>query len=92
MLPVVATLEETKTQIFAYTLVLVPLSLLLAATGEVGWLYLASAGALGGGFIWQTWQLKRQPGAERAMGVFKYSLYYLALVFVAAAADVLILG
>jgi protoheme IX farnesyltransferase len=92
MLPVVATLEETKAQIFAYTLVLVPVSLLLAATGAVGWLYVVAASALGAGFIWQTWQLKRQPGAEGAMGVFKYSLYYLALVFVAAAADVLILG
>ena len=92
MLPVVATLDETKTQIFAYTLVLVPLSLLLAATGEVGWVYLLTAGALGAGFIWQTWRLKGQSGAEGAMGVFRYSLYYLALVFVAAAADVLILG
>jgi heme o synthase len=92
MLPVVATLDETKAQIFAYTLVLVPVSLLLAATGAVGWIYVAAAGALGAGFIWQTWRLRGQPGAEGAMGVFKYSLYYLALVFVAAAVDVLVLG
>ncbi len=92
MLPVVATLEETKTQIFAYTVVLVPLSLLLPLTGAVGWVYLVSAAALGAGFVWHTWQLRRQPDASGAMGVFKYSLYYLALVFVAAAVDVLILG
>jgi protoheme IX farnesyltransferase len=58
----------------------------------VGWLYLGSATALGAGFVWQTWQLRRQPGVEGAMGVFKFSLYYLALVFVAAAVDVLVLG
>jgi protoheme IX farnesyltransferase len=91
MLPVVATLSETKQQIFAYTLVLVPLSLLLPLTGAVSWIYLAAASALGAMFVWHTWRLRQDDGPARAMVVFKFSLYYLALIFVAAAVDVLVL-
>jgi heme O synthase-like polyprenyltransferase len=36
MLPVVASLDETKTQIFLYAVALVPVSLLLVATGPGG--------------------------------------------------------
>jgi protoheme IX farnesyltransferase len=92
MLPVVATLDETKKQIFLYTLVLVPLSMLLPLTGAVGWIYLASSTLLGAMFVWHTYQLRRSDDAAGAMGVFKFSLYYLALIFIAAAVDVLVLG
>jgi protoheme IX farnesyltransferase len=92
MLPVVATLAETKTQIFWYAVVLVPVSLLLLATGTVGWIYGASALVLGVGFVRATWLLRSDDSPGAAMGVFKWSIYYLALVFVAVAADQLILG
>src|SRR4029079_465335 len=39
MLPVVATMESTKAQIFWYAVALVPVSLLLFATGTVSWIY-----------------------------------------------------
>jgi protoheme IX farnesyltransferase len=92
MLPVVATLEETKTQIFWYAVALVPVSLLLLATGTVGWIYGVSAVVLGLGFVRATWLLRSDERPGAAMGVFKWSIYYLALLFVAAAADQLLLG
>jgi protoheme IX farnesyltransferase len=92
MLPVVATLAETKTQIFWYAVALVPVSLLLLATGTVGWIYGAAALALGIGFVRATWLLRADDSPGAAMGVFKWSIYYLALLFVAVAADQLILG
>ncbi len=91
MLPVVATLASTKNQIFAYTLVLVPASLLLLATGTVGWIYGAAAVLLGAMFIAEAWRLRSSEGPAGAMAVFKASIYYLALIFVAVAADQLIL-
>jgi protoheme IX farnesyltransferase len=92
MLPVVATLESTKNQIFGYTLVLVPVSLLLLATGTVGWIYGAAAVVLGGMFIIEAWRLRASEGAAGTMAVFRASIYYLAFIFIAVAADRLILG
>jgi protoheme IX farnesyltransferase len=92
MLPVVATLDETKKQIFLYSVALVPVSLLLVSTGAVGWVYAVAALLLGAGFVRATWLLRSDTGAGAAMGVFKWSIYYLALLFVAVAADQLILG
>jgi len=92
MLPVVATLDETKTQIFWYAAALIPVSVSLWLTGAVGWIYLAAALVLGIGFALQAWRLRADEAPRAAMGVFKYSIYYLALLFVAVAADTLILG
>jgi heme O synthase-like polyprenyltransferase len=38
--------------------------------------------------VWETWLVHRDPG--RAMVLFIYSTYYLALVFAAVMVDVLI--
>ena len=91
MLPVVATLANTKAQMFWYAVILVPVSLLLYATGTVGWIYLVSALVLGALFVRQTWLLRRDERPGAAMGVFKVSIYYLSLIFIAVAADQLIL-
>ncbi len=92
MLPVVATMDATKAQMFWYALILLPVSLLLFATGTVSWIYLGSAIILGATFVWHTWRLRSDDRPGAAMGVFKVSIYYLALIFVAVAADQLILG
>jgi protoheme IX farnesyltransferase len=92
MLPVVATMANTKAQMFWYAVILVPVSLLLFATGTVSWIYLGSALVLGALFVRETWLLRSNDAPGAAMGVFKVSIYYLALIFVAVAADVLILG
>ena len=51
MLPVVVGTERTVQNIFMYSLVLVALTLVFAATDAVGLVYLASAGALGAFFL-----------------------------------------
>jgi len=92
MMPVVATLDETKAQIFWYAVLLVPVSLLMYATGTVGWIYVGAAVVLGVGFIGQTWRLRSDDRPGAAMGVFKYSITYLSLIFIAVAVDQLVLG
>jgi protoheme IX farnesyltransferase len=90
MLPVVATLEQTKSQILWYTVVLVAMSLLLVPAGA-GWIYAVAAVLLGAGFIREAWLLHREEGAGRAMDVFRFSITYLGLLFVAVALDALVL-
>lgn len=90
MLPVVVGAKRALDHMVAYTVVLVGVSLLLYATGVVGWIYLAVAAVAGVAFLIGTWALRDHP--EAAMKYFGYSNVYLSVVFVAVAADVLILG
>ena len=91
MLPVVATLENTKMQMFVYALLLVPVSLALVLTGTVGWIYVGAALVLGAAFVRETWRLRSNGATGAAMGVFRVSIYYLTFLFIAVAADQLIL-
>jgi protoheme IX farnesyltransferase len=90
MLPVVEGERETVRQIVLYTLVMIAVTLLPVAWGTLGLLYATSAVALGVAFLWLAWSLRREVTRPRAALLFHYSLLYLALVFVAAAADVLV--
>ncbi len=92
MLPVVAGEERTVGSIFMYSLVLVALTLVFAATGAVGLVYLVAAAVLGGVFVWGAWRLRQQPPLDqprrpRARNLYLYSLLYLALLFGAMMAD-----
>ena len=87
MLPVVAGAEKTIGSIFVYTLVLVALTLVFAATGAVGFIYLGSAIGLGGAFIWAAWRLRQYQDRQKARNLYLYSLLYLALLFGAMMAD-----
>ena len=87
MLPVVRGASATAAQVLAYSVVLVAVSLLPAALGTFGALYLAAAVVLGGAFCALAWRLWREQTAPRAAALFHYSLLYLALLFVAVAAD-----
>ena len=89
MLPVVRGEAETKRQIFVYALLLLGVSLLLPVFGEAGVLYLAAALALGLLFVAHAaglWWGRSQP-----MALFFHSILYLTLLFLAAAADTLLL-
>ncbi len=88
MLPVVRGDEETKRQVFSWSLVMTAVSLLPVVSGAAGWFYLVSALVLGGVFIVLSWLLMRGTGLAWARATFHYSLLYLALVFVALAVDV----
>jgi protoheme IX farnesyltransferase len=89
MLPVVRGERETIRQILGYTVVLVAFT--LAVGLWLGPVYVAAAAVLGGAFLWLAWQLRRNPTRRRAALLFHYSLAYLALLFVAAAVDPLLL-
>ena len=59
MLPVVRGESETARQIVLYTVALVAFTLAPALWGQFGLVYLVAAGALGGGFLWLAWRLRR---------------------------------
>jgi protoheme IX farnesyltransferase len=90
MLPVVKGEDETRRQIFLYSLVLFGTTLLLYPVGHMGPLYLATAVVLGGIFVFRALRLWRDASADRAWGVFRYSIVYLAALFGAVALDALL--
>jgi heme o synthase len=87
MLPVVRGEQATRRQILAYSVLLVALTALPAATGLLGLPYLVAALGLGAGFIALAALLVRRPSRAAARRVYLSSLLYLALLFVAMAAD-----
>lgn len=91
MLPVVAGNEITARQIFAYTLVLVPVTLLLAYPLQIThWLYPIVAIVLGGIFVHKAWLLMQSPSdLELARSLFKYSILYMMLLAIGIAIDCL---
>jgi protoheme IX farnesyltransferase len=89
MLPVVRGEAETTRQIVVYSAVLVAFT--LAVGLSFGVIYTVAAAVLGAVFLELAWQLRREPTRRRAVVLFHYSLAYLALLFVAAAVNPLIL-
>jgi protoheme IX farnesyltransferase len=92
MLPVVRGEDETRRQIFLYSLLLFGTTLLLYPVGRMGPIYLGTAVLLGGIFVYRTLRLWREAGAVRAWGVFTYSIVYLAALFAAVAVDALVVA
>lgn len=82
MLPVVVGNEPTARQIFYYTLILLPVTLLLVYPLHVmGAVYCGIALLLGGVFVQKAWQLMQAPSdLQVARSVFKYSILYLMLL------------
>jgi len=89
MLPVVRGERETTRQIVLYSLVLVAFT--LAVGFWFGPVYVGAAVVLGALFLFLAWQLRRDPSSRRAALLFHYSLLYLALLFVAAAVNPVVL-
>jgi protoheme IX farnesyltransferase len=89
MLPVVKGDDATTRQIVLYSVVMVTFT--IAVGLWLGVVYAAAAVLLGGVFLGLAWQLRRQPTRRNAGILFHYSLLYLALLFVAAAVDPVIL-
>ncbi len=91
MLPLARGARETRRQILAYSLALLPLTLAPWALGTVGALYGVVALGLGGalvlaaGAVWQA-----RPGAERRL--FGFSILYLFLLFALMLVDRGLLG
>jgi protoheme IX farnesyltransferase len=93
MAPLVWGESETKRQMFWYTIILLPLTILPWAMGALGWLYLASALVLGAILLRGVVRVVHADDfVKPAWSVYKYSLLYLALLFTAMAVDRLALG
>jgi protoheme IX farnesyltransferase len=87
MLPVVSGTAATTRAVLAYSVLLLATTLLPAALGTFGVLYLVAAGVLGAVFLALAWRLWRSSSPARASALFHYSLLYLALLFAAVALD-----
>ncbi|MBW4618276.1 MAG: UbiA family prenyltransferase [Cyanosarcina radialis HA8281-LM2] len=89
MLPVVKGEVVTTKQIWIYTLILVPVTLLLVyPVGSLGIIYRMVAIALGAIFIQKAWQLKQAPNDRaKSRSLFKYSILYMMLLCAGIAID-----
>ena len=88
MLPVIEGEASTHRAILMYTLILTMLTVLLyTASDNLGYGYLITATALGGIFIAYAIQLFRKTEPRAAAPIYKYSLLYLAILFVAIMID-----
>ena len=88
MAPLVWGERETMDQMLWYLFILIPLTVLPVAFGALGWLYLGSAAILNAVFLGAV--LKLRATAEWkgiAWWLYRFSLLYLALLFLAMAID-----
>jgi len=88
MAPLVWGERETKRQMLWYTLILLPLTILPVCFGALGLVYLAAALVLGGLFLADVIRvLRAEEWIPKAWRLYKFSLLYLALLFVAMVLD-----
>jgi protoheme IX farnesyltransferase len=96
MLPVTAGARQTRWHIFAYTVVLVAVSLLPVFFGVSGRVYGGAAAVLGIGYLIASWRVLRDRQDAQghsltrdapARAAFRFSLVYLAVLFGAIAID-----
>ena len=88
MAPLVWGERETMDQMLWYTLILIPLTLLPVAFGAFGSVYFVSALALGAWLLAGVIRIRRaEMWTKIAWKVYKFSLLYLALLFVAMVVD-----
>ncbi len=91
MLPVVAGEAETRRQIVIYSTLLFLVCLMLVPLG-LGPIYLVAATIINAVFLGLALLLYWRPAKRHARRLFFWSLWYLALIFLAAVADRLVLG
>ena len=90
MLPVVAGVVATTSQIVLHAVLMVGVSVLLHPIADMGPIYLIAALALGAALVVETLRLRLAPA--RAMATFRFTNVYLAMLFAAVAVDVLVDG
>jgi protoheme IX farnesyltransferase len=87
MLPVIAGDHETHRQIVLYSILLLLISLAPVFLGLLGPVYLVLALILNGVFLRDALAIWRRPGAAHIWRLYRYSLLYLALLFLAMGID-----
>ncbi|WP_274425104.1 heme o synthase [Chelativorans sp. YIM 93263] len=94
MMPNVAGKAHTRRQIFAYAVLVAVCGVLPTVLGFAGLAYGIVAAALGGGFVWYSWRVLRDGGADKnaqpEKALFGFSLVYLFAIFAALLCDGLI--
>jgi protoheme IX farnesyltransferase len=95
MLPVVRGVSETARQIALYSVLLVAISLVFFAIARMGPVYLVASLVLGGLFLWRAFMLWREASSPegslaQAIRLYRFSITYLTLLFVAVAVDALV--
>ncbi len=90
MMPVARGEDAARVQIFLYSIQLVALSLLPIPFRLLGGFYLVTAGLLGVGMILEALRLLRTKSGAQARRTYKYSTFYLALLFLAMILDLII--
>ncbi|MEE8253635.1 MAG: heme o synthase [Hyphomicrobium sp.] len=85
MLPVVAGAEETRRQIWLYSLILVPLAITPVLIGLAGIVYGVVSAVLGAVFLYLAWKVRRitegREADQAARRLFVFSILYLFLLF-----------
>jgi protoheme IX farnesyltransferase len=87
MLPVTHGEQYTKVHILLYTIIMILVSLLPYVIGMSNLLYLASAVALGAGFLYWSIVLLKGTHPNAPIETFRYSIFYLMALFVALLVD-----
>jgi protoheme IX farnesyltransferase len=88
MMPVVRGEARTKYEMLVYTLMLLPLTVMPTLFGALGVFYGVAAALLGGRLLWYCVRLLREKSVTPvAWQMYRYSLLYLALLFVAMGID-----
>jgi protoheme IX farnesyltransferase len=87
MMPVVYGRNETAKHILLYSLLLFATCLVFFSVAQMGLVFLGATVVLNAVFIWMSVKLWRKPATRTAWGLFRYSIYYLGLLFAAMAVD-----
>lgn len=87
MLPVIAGDQETYRQITAYSILLTLISIVPVFLGLLGPVYLVAALALNARFIRDALAIQANPTNSHVWRLYRYSLLYLALLFLAMGVD-----
>lgn len=87
MLPVVKGDKVTAVQIMVYAVLTALLCVVPFVQREAGWIYMAGSGLLNLGLVAQSFRLLKKAEKPQARALFKFSMAYLALIFVVIAAD-----
>ncbi len=90
MPPAVIGDEATRKRVVWYTAGLLPVTVAPYFLGLAGPIYLVVATAAGSWFLYRSWRLFEERTDEAAQGVFRVSLAFLAMVFVALLVDLMI--
>jgi protoheme IX farnesyltransferase len=87
MLPVTHGEKYTRLQIVLYTIILVIVTMMPFSVGMSGLIYIIFATLLNVYFLYYTVMLYRQYSDKLSMKIFRYSIWYLGLIFLAFLVD-----